>query len=291
MRRSRPPRKLPPPEHGIRVTKIGSTWWGERWVLGLARFGSSYVMRLRRGWSYAQQGRVHDLTVERGVVRAAVTGTRPQPYRVTLSLKPFPAGVWQAAIRAMAGKARFAAQLLGGEMPREIDEAFRAAGASLFPARRGDLRTKCSCPDSANPCKHIAALHYLLGEALDRDPFLLFELRGRSKEAVLRALRELRAAAGDARRTPETSAVRPGADAPVATAYEAFRQPVDTLRFRITAPPVEGAVLRHLGAPPAWGLDDGLADLLSPAVSRAGRLARELGLGAAGEAGAPAGSR
>jgi uncharacterized Zn finger protein len=291
MRRPRNPRHLPPPEHGIRVKKIGSTWWGERWVLALTRFGSGYVARLRRGWSYARQGRVHDLAVVGGVVRAAVTGTRPEPYRVTVSLRPFPGGVWQAAIQAMASKARFSAQLLGGEMPREIDEAFRAAGASLFPVRRGDLRTKCTCPDQANPCKHIAALHYLLGEAFDRDPFLLFELRGRSKDAVLRALRELRAGPGSRRRTPDVVTARAADEAPSVAPYDGFRHPVDGLRFRISAPALEGAVLRHLGEPPAWALEEPLADLLVPAVSRAGRLARELALGAGSEAGPPAGSR
>ncbi|MGH7267107.1 MAG: SWIM zinc finger family protein, partial [Candidatus Rokuibacteriota bacterium] len=170
--------KLPPPEHGIRVAKIGATWWGERWVEALARLGESYAARLRRGRGYARQGRVHDLAVAGGEVTASVTGSRPTPYRVTLTLRPLPDRAWDRATRAMAEKARFAAALLGGEMPREIDEAFAAAGGSLFPARRADLRAACTCPDDANPCKHIAAVHYVLGEAFDRDPFLLFELRG-----------------------------------------------------------------------------------------------------------------
>src|SRR5215475_13127212 len=142
--RPQPP-PLPPPEHGVRVQHIGATWWGERWVNALWRLGQSYGARLRRGRGYARGGRVHDLAVRGSIVTAKVTGS--DLYEVTLELNPFPDRVWDQAIRAMAGKARFAAQLLGGEMPGEIDQAFAAARVSLFPTRRLDLRTECTCPD------------------------------------------------------------------------------------------------------------------------------------------------
>jgi uncharacterized Zn finger protein len=293
-----PPREplLPAPEHGIRVKEIGATWWGARWVEALSRFGGGYAGRLRRGVSYARQGRVHDLAVRDAVVTAEVTGSRPEPYKVSLMLRPLPERAWDLAIRAMAGKARFSAQLLAGDMPRAIDEAFSVAHVSLFPARRADLRTDCSCPDSANPCKHVAALHYVLGEAFDRDPFLLFELRGRSKDSVLGELRARRAQmSADRRRAAErASAARgegaaseaPGADdvlddvdsAPAAAGYDEFRAPVDDLRFRITAPAAEGAILRQLGSPPAWSLDARFAELVQPGIARAAHLAREIGL-------------
>jgi uncharacterized Zn finger protein len=294
---------LPPPEHGIRVQQIGGTWWGERWVRALMRFGSQYVARLARGTTYAHQGRVHDLAVARNVVTAYVTGSRPEPYRVKLALKPLSNVTWAQAIETMAGKARFAAELLAGQMPREIDEAFVAARTSLFPLHRSDLRTRCSCPDSANPCKHIAAVHLVLAEAFDRDPFLLFELRGRTKDAVLSALRELRSASGrasspapaapaassaEATHAPdaaipieagvrEAAVAEPGAASPP---WDEFRQPVDDLRFHIVAPAAEGAILRHLGPPPAWSLDRRFAELAQPTVSRAAQVARQLALDA-----------
>lgn len=276
------PPKLPPPDHGIRVQRIGATWWGVRWVAALSRLGGRYQARLHRGQNYARGGRVHDLAVKGRVVTAAVTGT--EQYRVSLELRPLDGRVWRQAIRAMAGKARFAAQLLGGEMPREIDRAFATARASLFPTRASDLRTQCSCPDQANPCKHIAALHYVLGDAFDRDPFLLFELRGRTKEAVLRELRERRS---NADRTPPGGAAEPAPAEPArrrgATleglspeAYEAFRAPVEDLHFRIAEPARQAAVLRSLGAPPGWGLDVSFEELAQPAVERAARAAREI---------------
>ncbi len=278
------PPKQPPPPHGIKVKKPGATWWGQRWIAALEDIGIS-AARLQRGRSYARQGRVHDLQTKGGTVTARVTGTRPTPYTVRLRLAPLGARAWAAAIRVMAGKARFAAALLIGQMPREIDEAFHAARASLFPARPRDLETECSCPDWANPCKHVAALHFVLGETFDRDPFLLFGLRGQSKDEVLSTLRKIRSTAGQA----ASDTAGPGGGHPRSvtlaglstTDYDRLMQPVDALHFHIGEPAAPGALLRQLGAPASWRLAQTPAELLQAAVSTAAALARELALGSA----------
>jgi uncharacterized Zn finger protein len=239
---------------------------------------------------------VHDLEIEGGTITARVTGTRPVPYQVTIQLTPLADRVWTAAIRAMASRAVFAARLLSGEMPQEIDEAFHGARASLFPQRVGDLSTACTCPDWANPCKHVAAVHYVLADAFDRDPFLLFELRGRRRGLVLAALRRLRAAGKPS--SPRSPATTPRAGKPTrgavglgrdpttvaltglsAQQYESFRGNTDDLRFHIGTPAAAGAVLRQLGTPPGWSLRASPADLLYPAVARAAAQARDLALG------------
>lgn len=234
---------------------------------------------------------MHDLEIEGSVITARVTGTRPTPYRVTIRLAPLPERVWHAAITAMAAQARFAARLLAGEMPRDIDDAFHAARASLFPQRAGELVTDCTCPDVANPCKHVAAVHYVLGEAFDRDPFLLFELRGRPKDLVLAALRRIRSASAPS--TPDRTAVprspaadrsRRGAGAHTLAGvtperYERFRERVDGLQFHIGTPAAAGTVLRHLGNPPSWSLRASPMELLYPAVSAAAAVGRKLALG------------
>jgi uncharacterized Zn finger protein len=306
--------KLPPPKHGIKVKKFGTTWWGRRWIEALEHLGAEYAARLKRGQSYARQGRVHDLEIEGGTITARVTGTRLSPYHVTIRVAPLADRVWRAAIKTMAGRALFAARLLAGEMPQGIDDAFLATGASLFPQRAGDLSTECTCPDWANPCKHVAALHYVLADAFDRDPFLLFELRGRPKDLVLPALRRIRAAA-----TPSTGRAKPdagkpargaarskrdaagsgrdaagsrqtsmevGTDAAVVTLkgvtpdqYELFRGPIDALRFHIGTPATSGAILRQLGSPPSWSLRASPVELLYPVVARAAARARKLALG------------
>jgi uncharacterized Zn finger protein len=86
----------------------------------------------------------------------------------------------------MASQAIFAAKLLSGEMPQNIEEAFAEAKVSLFPTSEQDLDTECSCPDWANPCKHIAAVYYLLAERFDEDPFLIFKLRGEPRKRLFK---------------------------------------------------------------------------------------------------------
>src|SRR5262252_8626700 len=184
--------KKPPPEHGIKMKKAGTTWWGQRWIESLEKVLAGDSGRLSRGRTYARAGRVHDLVITDGKVTAKVTGSRDAPYAVTIELSQLSAGAWDKAVSAMASQAHFAAALLAGEMPKEIDEAFQSAKSSLFPVKRTELTTDCSCPDWGDPCKHVAAAHYILGEELDRDPFLLFELRGRKKTQVLDALRAAR---------------------------------------------------------------------------------------------------
>jgi len=288
---TRPPRR-PPPERGIKVKKIGTTWWGRRWIESLEKLSWEYTNRLARGRTYARAGRVHDLEVAPGSVTAKVTGTRPTPYQVTLRIAALDETAWNRAIAAMAERALFAAELLDGRMPKEIDEAFRAAGRSLFPADEQDLQTDCSCPDWANPCKHVAATHYVLGDAFDKDPFLLFELRGRGKDAVLGALRVLRAGGVDA--AAVTGAVSAREEIPTvslaeyaADDYERLRGPAGHLQFRIEPPPSPAALMRQLGAPPSWSLEESPVEVFGRLSQAAGVLARDLALRQREEVGGP----
>ena len=172
---------------------IGSTWWSRRWIGVLESF--SMGTRLTRGRIYARQGQVISIEVEPGVVHAKVQGSQPRPYTVKIQLKPLEQEQWERVTDAMAAQALFAAKLLAGEMPQNIEEAFSAVKLSLFPTSARDLVTSCSCPDWANPCKHSAAVYYLLAERFDEDPFLIFKLRGRDKDEIIQGLRERRSKA------------------------------------------------------------------------------------------------
>lgn len=182
--------------------RFGLTWWGQRWIAALEALGALYANRLPRGRTYARRGTVSGLEVAAGRVTARVAGSRAQPYRVRLELPVFDDATWQAAVAALAGQVRHAAALADGRMPDDVDDTLADAGVSLFPGA-GELATSCSCPDAANPCKHVAAVHYVLAQAFDADPFLLFRLRGREHTELLAALRAARAgeavpaAAGD----------------------------------------------------------------------------------------------
>lgn len=261
----------------------------QRWVEALERMSLGYSNRLARGRTYARAGRTHDLTVKAGEVTAKVTGSRATPYKVRIALGKLPESKWTKAIAAMAGKAQFAAELLAGQMPQEIDAAFKEAGASVFPAKEADLQTSCSCPDWANPCKHVAATHYVLGEALDRDPFLLFELRGRTKDQVLEALRAARADAGDVEAPTRTrSGKKVAADedevpsvslGEVAVAdYDKFREPLPALHLSFATPPAAGVVLRQLGTPAAWSTPTSPVEMLAPILRAAAEEARRMAL-------------
>ncbi len=248
-----PERRPRIPADGIKAKSqrgdFGKSWWARRWIEVLEGFG--YGTRLTRGRNYARNGAVLNIDITPGHVSARVQGSQRTPYKVTIAIIPLSNAQWDQATDAMAEQAIFAAKLLAGEMPREIEEAFAAARVALFPARSGDLQTSCSCPDYANPCKHIAAVYFLLGERFDDDPFLIFELRGRSKQQIIAALRARRAEAAE----PVSAPVAPAEPVPaLADLIGSFDEPgpeLAALTPHIAIPEVETALLRRYGSPPA----------------------------------------
>src|SRR4030081_1261198 len=235
------------PSHGIKAQTrrgaFGKTWWASRWIAALERLVNPG--RLARGRTYARTGQVVSLEVDREGVKAVVQGSRPKPYDVTITFKRLTDAEWNRVVDAMAAEALYAARLLSGEMPEQIEEVFTAAGTSLFPTEKNDMRTKCSCPDDANPCKHIAAVHYLLGERFDEDPFLMFVLRGRSQEEIVAALRALRAG-------PETDAVpdvEQAIEADLATFWNAPPQ-TEEVALHFALPESDALPVKGLGPPP-----------------------------------------
>jgi uncharacterized Zn finger protein len=169
---------------------IGDTWWSQRFIAVLEAFGLG--SRLQRGKRYARIGQVLTLEIAAGQVTASVQGSRTKPYRVFIETEVLSSPEWDGIEAVMASSAVFAASLLAGEMPDEIEDAFADSSRSLFPTSTGELDSACSCPDWENPCKHIAAVYFLLAEAFDDDPFLIFAWRGRTKEELLTGLRARR---------------------------------------------------------------------------------------------------
>jgi uncharacterized Zn finger protein len=165
-------------------------WWAQRWIDVLESFG--FARRLARARTYAREGNVLSIEFKQAKVIARVQGTAPDPYKVTLSLDPFSDEQWGYVVESMSQRAIFSAKLLAGEMPQAIEEVFTGNGLSLFPFTKFDIHSRCSCPDPANPCKHIGAVYYLLGDRFSEDPFVLFQLRGRSKDQIIESLRQIR---------------------------------------------------------------------------------------------------
>jgi uncharacterized Zn finger protein len=171
---------------------IAQTWWSGRFIAVL----ESIIVggRLQRGRNYARRGQVLSMDVTAGLASALVQGSRVQPYRVRIGLTAFGGPEWAAAERALAGSAWYSAKLLAGEMPDDIEEVFAELGLALFPASAAELSMYCSCPDWQVPCKHIAAVFYLLAEAFDDDPFRILAWRGREREELLAGLHTARGA-------------------------------------------------------------------------------------------------
>lgn len=176
------------------MAQFSRTWWGQRFLAALERIMDAG--RLSRGRSYARGGKVKSFAIQDGVITAQVRGSinpyfgvyKEPLYTTTIEFEPISAANWSAAIAYIASKASLISRLMLNEIPDNIDDAFAKLDLHLLPHCYGDFKTNCSCPDWGNPCKHIAGVYCLIAAELDQDPFLLFELRGLSREALQKEL-------------------------------------------------------------------------------------------------------
>ncbi|BAZ67480.1 MAG: SWIM zinc finger family protein [Pelatocladus maniniholoensis HA4357-MV3] len=169
------------------MTKFSRTWWGDRFIKALEQFTDEG--RLQRGRSYARGGKVKSFEIEQNHITAQVRGSvnpyfgvyKEPTYHIEIEIKAITKTNWKQAIEKLSSKASIVSRLLLNEVPENIEDNFAELGLHLLPHSRKDFTTSCSCPDYANPCKHIAGVYYLVASQLDNNPFLLFELRGLSK--------------------------------------------------------------------------------------------------------------
>jgi uncharacterized Zn finger protein len=159
----------------ISGSKLTRTWWGKSWNANLERY-SDYANRIGRGRSYVRHGAVLDLKITEGKINALVKGSAAKPYQVNISIQPLARDIWEVLTNECAGKIDSMQELLAGKFPKALSELFTAEGKGLFPAPQ-EISLKCSCPDWAIMCKHVAAVLYGVGARLDDDPSLFFVLR------------------------------------------------------------------------------------------------------------------
>ncbi|MGM0557288.1 MAG: SWIM zinc finger family protein [Myxococcota bacterium] len=241
------PKSRPKPvEGGIRARSkrgdIGEEWWSKRFIDVLESFAIS--SRIKRGKRYARKGQVVELRVERGGVDARVQGSRATPYRIELGQAALDEDVWERVVELLVEDATITARLLAGQMPPDIEEVFDEAGSSLFPQQYEDISATCSCPDRANPCKHIAAVFYILAESFDDEPFGLLLWRGKSRDDLMAMLREARGTASG-RRSRD-------ADEPLAGSLDDFWGvgALDEIQVGQAEATDASLMLRRLGRPP-----------------------------------------
>ena len=162
---------------GIATTKargaMADMWWSKRFVTVLDSYGLGG--RMTRGRAYARKGQVLSLDVSTGSLTAKVQGSRSRPYGISITIATPSAVQWVEIERALQARLGYAAHLLAGEVPTDLEEVFASVGMKLFPTRWSDMRANCSCPDWGDPCKHQAAVLYVFADQLDRDPWQLIE--------------------------------------------------------------------------------------------------------------------
>ena len=253
---------------------FGTTWWGERWEETLKDFGINN--RLQRAKRYARKGQVLSIEVEKGRVTSEVQGSRSDPYEITIQLQPYDKTEWDEIVEAFRRQPYVAAALLAGDMPSGVEAIVERAGLTLFPELEADLKTDCSCPDWSNPCKHIAAVYLLLAEEFDRDPFLLFRLRGMRQGALMDRIGGNDTATDSDAASPNDSTSDP---APLQT--DGFWDAPDlpsTMYGSVETPSTHAALPKQLGKFPFWRSDADLLETLEPvyeAASDAGMKAFE----------------
>lgn len=262
---SRPPVKAPL-----------KTWWAKKWA---EAFQAQPPEPKVRGRQRPRSAKLRNLDPVTGEATVEVSTSSVLPYEVRIAVTPISDEVWAGAVQRLAGRALFAAKLLAGDLPPETDDAFVAAGASLFPGPK-DVKVRCNCPSGSGGCRHGALAQRCIAEAIDRDPFLLFDLRGRPRAQVLTAL----GVSGPGTSPAPASAP---ADAPAEAAPEVVdpamfrrvRGDLVSMHFHIAPPERERLLLTRLGDPPGWRGPPSFQDALGPAVTAAAGKAREIAMG------------
>ncbi len=255
-------------EGGIRAKSkrgsIGQQWWSRRYIGVLESYGMSG--RLSRGRSYARSGQVVAFTLSSGKVTAKVQGSRPKPYDVRIGVPALTKAQWRRVEERLASQALFRAKLLAGEMPHEIEEVFADCGAPLFPDDFDDMDMSCSCPDWGMPCKHLAAVCYVLAEAFDADPFAMLAWRGRSREELLSALRS----AAPVAVPTVTAPVAPPLEDCLDHFWSAGLSPARLRALTSAVGPATAPdlLLRMFEPPPVQIRGQDLRDILAPAYAR-----------------------
>ncbi|MHA1931371.1 MAG: SWIM zinc finger family protein [Promethearchaeota archaeon] len=169
------------------LTNFAKTSWGKQWIKSNLKIGRPF--RMQRGIDYVKdERRIDNFSINTGQIFATVQGTAPTPYRVKIKFDPIHEEGWELILKSITEKINNLIELLDGFLPENLITLFDESEYSLFPDAVKGLNATCSCPDPAIPCKHIAAVILYLARVIDYNPFLLLELRGKTKREILNDL-------------------------------------------------------------------------------------------------------
>lgn len=267
--------------------EFSRTWWGQKFISAIESFTDS--ARLGRGRSYARGGKILKFSANKGKIEATIRGSvnpyfgvyKEPRYQTEIAITPIPQKDWTKIIQRLSTNASFVSKLLLNEVPENIETSFLAVNKNLLPHTSKDLKTKCSCPDYSNPCKHIAGLCYRFAVELDEDPFLLFELRGLTKEALQAELaktplgKALIAGLGTQNLTPEPATfyyteaqTKPASPPPLKDFWLERKQNLPTSP-ETTETSVSGIAIKKQGDfPPFWRKDNSFIEVMEELYER-----------------------
>jgi uncharacterized Zn finger protein len=235
--------RLKAPEDGIVASARKRGWLGARWLELFDPIRSSHHTQLARGRTLARAGRVRDLWFAPGIAHAEVV-TPKESYRVSIRVRVYEDKEWDRLTKLLIHNLSAVAYMLEGKLPRVIVERLADKGLALRPSLT-ELDGNCDCADFHLPCSHVAAVHNVLADALDGDPFLLLTLRGRNRDQLLAAMR---------RSWGDTSPLLPTKEErqtlPPMGCWMSCPDPLPPLEFKIALTEANAIGLRGLGPPP-----------------------------------------
>ena len=273
--------------------KYSKTWWGNRFLDALEECMDAG--RLQRGRSYGGPHRLIEFEIRDGKMTARVKGNvnpyfgvyETPYYRVTVELTRIGKAKWTKILDRLGNNATWVTHLILGEVPPTIEDALADMGVSLLPGDGDDIISKCSCPDWASPCKHVAGVYYHVAGLLDRDPFLLFELRGLDRRKLFKATARTefgRALSDGAGPEPDPEVAAGDRQFPAVRREQAEADPSDLRRFWLgkplpadplaaqPLPPVGILAMRRAGDyPEFWSADASFLDAMGRVYERIAR--------------------
>ncbi len=238
-----------------------TNWWSKLWVENFEEGADSG--RLSRGRSYARGGQVKDLEIAAGLVKASVQGSAGSPYEITVTMTPYSKEQIEAIYQELGSQPMIVAQLLNNELPIEFDELLMNLDLFLIPEYNQDMQVDCDCLDWGDPCKHSAAILYLIAEAIDKNPFLLLRMLGIEKDKLLEKLKLTginEKPASQAAEAPQPLSADP--EKFWGKAWQRQIEPIDPPLF-------PAAIIRRLGAIPFWRSESDFIKLMEETYSNA----------------------
>jgi uncharacterized Zn finger protein len=258
--------------------KFGQTWLGKEWIGTIE--GKGDEQRLSRGRAYARHGNVKSITIKPGIIKARVHGSWGT-YSVQIELPPLALQVCESIVEMLAQSIVVSSQLMSGHAPVEVQEIFSMVGEPVL--LKEALKTSCSCPDAANPCKHIAAVFYLMADEIDRDPFQFLSFRGLARDTFVKALQQGTESSNAKEAKKKKQQVKKVASKDAQKKQQELSlenfwsgQPTTVCMPHNKEPKVAAALIKQLGSIPLWKGNNPFVKEMEEVYTKASSYALEL---------------